>query len=226
MKLLLFRGITVPASTADAVMARIRERGLHSGDSRWMLPFPTPREEDDAVAALSRSGKFEYREDELSVCACADEASASHYAWAHNRHGDCDTPVMIEFEANADDVAVDGRDMLYSLFQQGDPDLTPAAVKTAYGEAAVRHLEAAWSTDDQIRRIAHCDRAVLDPAVVAHHYRNRIVIAGRHGTVFSSAFQVRLPIGPSAIRNIKVPHQQAFSSPPKIQFELLVRRKN
>lgn len=225
MKLLLFRGITVPASTADAVMTRIRECGLRSGDGRWKLPFPSPRdEEDEAVATRRLSGEFEYREDGLSVCACADEASAAHYAWKHNRHGDDNAPVMIEFEADADDVAVDGRDMLYNLFQRGDPEYAPAAVRTVYGEAAIRHLQAAWATDDQIQRVAHCDRAVLDPAVVAYHYRNRTVIVGRHGTIFSSAFQVRLPIEPRAIRMVHAPDARPISPAPEIWFERLIRR--
>lgn len=225
IKLHLFRGIAVPASTADLVMDRIRERGLCSGDGRWVLPFPTPRhEENDAVAVVKRLGKLEYLEEELSVCACADQASAAHYAWKHNRYGDHDMPVMIEFEASPEDVAVDGRDMLYPLFQIGDPDQALAAVRTAYGEAAIRYLEAAWGADDQIQRVAYCDRAVLDPAVVAHHYRNRTIIAGRSGTVFSSAFQVRLPIGPSAIRNVHVPEQPAVSSSPEFRLERLVRR--
>ncbi|MES1974268.1 MAG: hypothetical protein V4472_17560 [Pseudomonadota bacterium] len=206
-------------------METIRERGLRAGDGGWILPFPTLRdEEDEAVAALRRSGELEYREDELSVCACADAASAGHYAFNHNRSGDRDTPILIEFEVDGGDVAVDGRDMLYTLFQRGDPDHAPAAVKSVYGPAAGRHLEAAWRTDDQLERVAICDRAVLDPAVVAHHHRNRTVVAGRHGTVFSSAFQVRLPVAPSAIRNVHAPDAPPASPPPEIWFERLVRR--
>lgn len=207
-------------------MERIRDRGLRRGDGKWTLPFPTFRDEkNEPLTAIRQSGDREYREEELSVCACADEASAAHYAWTHNRHGDLDTPVMIEFEANADDVAVDGRDILYTLFQIGDPDKATVAVRKVYGKAAIRHLEAAWTADDQMQRLAHCDKAVLDPAVVAHHYRNRTVVAGRHRTLFSSAFQVRLPIGPGAIRNVYVPEQRAILAPPEIRIDEIVKRE-
>ena len=57
-----------------------------------------------------------------------------------------------------------------------------------------------------------CDLAVQDNAVVRDHAANRLVIAGRYGTRFRSAFLVRLPVTADRITGVRV-IETAFEPP-------------
>jgi len=85
---------------------------------------------------------------EAAVCASGDELGAAYYACKHNFNKQCDTPVMIAFEAALDRVAVDGRDFLYSVFQMGHGGLAKSFLEYAFGEAVIKYAEKAWSIDD------------------------------------------------------------------------------
>jgi hypothetical protein len=144
-----------------------------------------------------------------AVCACSDEPGAAYYAWRHNRTAQDDTPIIIEFEAQEGDVAVDSRDFLATVFQLGDPKLARYPLEQAFGPKILRYAEMAWSSDNQESRIALCDLAIHDPEVVRGHHANKPVIAGRHGTVFRSAFTVKLPVDGAAIRKVWTPERQS-----------------
>lgn len=132
------------------------------------------------------------------VCA-ADEKGAKYYACYHNRSDENDTPILITFDADVGSVIVDGRDFLFTLFQGGDPERARPVAQRLFGDAILHYLDCAWSTDDQLQRVAWCKLAVQDDGVVMSHTANRSVIGGRHNTRFCSAFMVRTPIEPTQV---------------------------
>jgi hypothetical protein len=138
------------------------------------------------------------------VCACAEELGAGYYGWHHNRTDKEDTPLLISFEASLRDVIVDGRDFLYTLFQFGEPERAARPVaRQLFGAGIDRYLQRAWSTENQNERIALCDLAVQDDAVVEAHASNVIIIGGRHKTRFRNAFLARLPVPPERILGVR-----------------------
>ena len=74
-----------------------------------------------------------------AICACGEPDGAAYYAWQHSRSETNDIPVMIEFEASEHLVAIDGRDFLYSIIQQGDPVRAQPLLEQAYGTAVLRY---------------------------------------------------------------------------------------
>jgi len=119
-----------------------------------------------------------------AVCACGEYWGAAYYAWCHNRSGENDTPIIVEFEADKNSVAVDGKDFLYTAFQLGDPERARSILKRGFGPAVLSYADRAWSSEKQSYRIALCDLAIHDLDVVNAHHANDLVFAGRYRTVF------------------------------------------
>ena len=145
-----------------------------------------------------------------AVCACGTLEGAAYYAWQHNLYGMDDKPILIEFEANLDQVRIDGRDFLYSVFQRGDPERARSVLESIYGNKILTYVDLAWASQDQGKRIALCDLATLDPDVVLAHYANRTTIRGRYGTTFESAFTVAYPIQPKDIVCVGSPDERGI----------------
>lgn len=142
------------------------------------------------------------QEEPLAVCACGDFAGAAYYASHHNRSGVNDTPLVAEFESDMEGVAVDGRDFLYPLFQQGSDARARDLVERAFGLCARTYLDKAWGTTDQRRRIDLCRDARHDTQVVCGHHSNRLVLGGRCRTRFRSAFLVKAPVPAASVKEI------------------------
>jgi hypothetical protein len=83
-------------------------------------------------------------------------------------------------------------------------------------------LDRAWATTEQKYRIAICDLAVQDDAVVNAHSRNKTLIGGRHGTVFRNAFLVQLPVTADRIVNVQALERGYNSSDPEITLDDVV----
>lgn len=158
-RLRLFRGLAVPSARAEVVAADIRANGLAADRGRWRMIWDPAGEE-------AMSGQ----EEPLAVCACGDFAGAAYYASHHNRSGVNDTPLVAEFESDMEGVAVDGRDFLYPLFQQGSDARARDLVERAFGLCARTYLDKAWGTTDQRRRIDLCRDARHDTQVVCGHH--------------------------------------------------------
>lgn len=137
------------------------------------------------------------------LCACAEEDGALYYACSHNKSAKMDTPVLIVFDAEPSEAIVDGRDFLYAAFQLGDPKRARPIVERIFGSAILRYIDRAWSTEGE-ERIALCDLAVQDDAVVQAHASNNIVIGGRYRTRFRSAFFVRSPVAVERIVDVRM----------------------
>jgi hypothetical protein len=218
----LFRGIAVAAADALLVMRKIKTEGLRHADGGWRVPYPFVS--DEIEAEESSLGAVD-REQQMAVCACGDEDGAANYAWVRNRSRERDAPIIIELDVKESDVAVDGKDMLYTVLSSGDPERARPIIRTVYGNAILPYAERAWREPDQRRRVAICDRAVLDPEVVAAHHANAMVIGGRVGTVFRSAFMIKLPVAQTAIVRVWSPSERPEVAVPEFVFsDLLLPR--
>ncbi|AFM27172.1 hypothetical protein [Desulfomonile tiedjei] len=128
------------------------------------------------------------------IFACGDKTGAAYFANTHNRTEEKDFPLVIEFLAPVEDVFVDGKDFLYSVFEGGPRQGLREKILKCFGVEISKYLDKAWNSRKTEHRIAMCDLAVQDPEIVFSHYQNRMTIGGRRGTVFRSAFMVRSPI--------------------------------
>ena len=223
----LYRGIAVPASKLESIISTVEEHGLAPGQGFWQLEFWHPGQievlflkADLSVEDTRPSG----RQSQCAVCACGEEIGAAYYAWRHNRSGDNDTPVMVEFDVDERSIALDGRDFLYTVFQFGDPSRARSILEGSFGHAVLRYAEKAWKSDHQSTRIALCDLAIHDPEVVKAHHSNTVVLGGRYRTVFTSAFLVKLPVEASAIIRVWSPIKPPDFPPVEVSMtELLAR---
>jgi hypothetical protein len=201
-----YRGISVPQDTADGVIANIRARGLQPRDGRWTMLAADIKPQIEQIWRRPKISTADTRPDASNpswVCACAEETGALYYACKHNNSGTNDTAILIVFDADPSSAIVDGRDFLYTLFQLGDPRRARPIVERVFGRAVLRYIDRAWSVEGD-ERIALCDLAVQDDAVVHAHSANKIIIGGRYGTRFRSAFLVRTPVAGDRIVEVRV----------------------
>ena len=129
-----FRGIAVPASSADQTIASIRENGLIEGQGTWNMlqSWGLPDDRLGRKADLSTSDTRRESATRPALCACGTVEGAAYYAWHHNRTSYNDTPVLVEFDAPLDDIAVDGRDFLYPAFQCDESERAMSAVDSLW----------------------------------------------------------------------------------------------
>ncbi|MCY4138633.1 MAG: hypothetical protein OXF56_10250 [Rhodobacteraceae bacterium] len=211
-----FRGIAIPESAVEGTIARIERDGLSGSEGRWKVIHSHPGDIEFLFSKVDLSTD-DTRNQELEIpviCACGEYLGAAYYALKHNQTRENDTPIIVEFEADMSSIAVDGRDFLYTAFQGGNPARARPVLREAFGENVLRYAEKAWKTENQQKRIALCDLAVNDPDVVRSHYDNVHVLGGRYGTVFCSAFLVKVPIPRSAISSVhKVSMQTKIPDP-------------
>lgn len=208
-KLTLFRGITVPAERASQVKENILRNGIRGDEGTQWQPSRLNDLRKDIHGFLQRPdlSLTDTRPPETSaeyfstVCACGDELGASYSAIQHNAHtGVKENPFVIHFAVESSRLYVDGRDFLYTCFQLWDRNsgrpltVQRRALIRLFGNRIVRYFDKAAASRDQNYRIALCDLACQDLQVVRSHAKNSIIIDGRHGVVFCSAFFVRLPL--------------------------------
>src|ERR1700726_1550056 len=223
-----YRGITVPIRSAPAVIDQIRTRGLLPGDGNWRMSAADLK---GRLEEIWRKPKVTYADTKPTegnpgpswVCACAEEQGAVYYACRHDKSGENDTPILISFDAEASDAVVDGRDFLYTAFQLSDAARGRTVLEQLFGPAILRYADRAWGVDGD-ERIALCDLAVQDNAVVLAHADNKTVIAGRFGTLLRSAFFVRTPVPAARIADVRVV-EDAYELPePDIVLGGLIRQ--
>jgi hypothetical protein len=210
----------VIAGHTDTVIDSILQSGL-CRDQGWLMVWEKPNNpkglfEKPDLSTDDTRGPRETAP--VGICFCGEESSASVYARERNVSHLNDTPILIEVEVDPENVAVDGRDFLYSVFQFGDPQKATPALERLFGPRALRFAQAAWSSADQSKRLALCDLAIHDKEVIAHHYRNRAVIGGRNSTRFFTAFKIKLPLEPASIVRVWRPGSSSNLPPIDIDF--------
>jgi hypothetical protein len=216
------------------VRHRLSTRGMSDSDGNWSLDFPDVTVVRPRLESLIRDADLSanalYGGGSRAICACGDRLGAIYYAARHNldpkRGKDCS--LVITFDAEVEEVAVDSRDFLCPVFQGWDRQSSSRLLRKrqmlveTYGPAIGPYFDAAADTGDQRRRVALCMVASVDVDVVKGHLRNRALIGGRHGTIFSSAFLVRSPIRPEAIRAVRhVSQPRSFPVPTIVLGEVL-----
>lgn len=223
----LFRGIAVPRDKARPIIANIRSNGLASSEGTWKMVHEHPGDlgalhvKPDLTVTDTHPGTREVS----AACACGDKAGALYYAHSHNRTAKNDTPIIIEFLAEPSNSAIDGKDFLYTAFQLGDPERARLFLERCFGSAILKYADRAWSSEDQSYRIAQCDLAIHDPDVVQAHHANPLVLAGRHRTVFRSAFTIALPVGPAAIIDVSTPTEPSLLPHPDVRLREILLHK-
>jgi hypothetical protein len=224
--MLFYRGIAVSGDRAQDTIERIRVRGLLHDYGHWRMDF------NDLKPRLSRlwqqsivttdDTKFDCNKPSW-VCACADKVGATYYATKHNRTSEQNVPLLICFEARLRDVIIDGQDFLYTVFQLGDPLRAGPLLKKIYGQNIARYMDRAWATEDQSQRIAMCDLATQDDAIIAAHAVNNVVITGRHNTRFRSAFMVRTPVSAAEIVSVGPIEGNVYMPEPDVALTEILR---
>ena len=223
-----FRGLAVPASKAEATADAIQREGFVTRPGRWQMEHwhPGPiealfKKPDLTLEDTRRKGAAGLP----AVCGCGDEEGGAYYARRHNRGDEDDTAMMVEFEADPGSVAVDGKDCLYTVFQMGDPERARDFLGKAFGPRVLRYAEKAWGLDETLARIALCDLAIYDPEVIEAHHANKIVICGRHNTIFRSAFTVALPVAAVKIVRAWLPDIEPVLPIPAVKLGDLTFRR-
>ena len=225
----LFRGIAVPKHQLESVIENIRLNGIiNQSKTSWQMKQwrlndlntlhlkPDLSRED----TLPKTGSIE------AVCACGDKDGALYYATKHNFSKTNNAPVVIEIDDKKTSLVIDGRDFLYTSFQYSHPAKARPILEKCFGSAILKYANKAWSSQDQNFKVAQCDLAIQDPAVIEAHHANDIVIAGRWKTVFRSAFTIKLPILPESIVSIYSPSKFSIIPQPNIKFDDIMDRKN
>ena len=214
MDITLYRGITVKPEDASTVKSHILSKGLTNEQGRmWRFECVDLRprvqqlfEKSDLTTEdtrpsrwikTSQGGHSEPIGGFPAICACADILGASYYAIKHNYNSSAGLihGLIITLRANIADIQVDGRDFLYnSVFRDARvPEQRNLACRM-FGTRLGLYLDHAMANTNISYKFAMCDLAIQDEEVVKAHAKNDIIIGGRYGTVFRSAFFVKVPV--------------------------------
>ncbi len=236
MKVMLYRGLRIDKDEVEEVISRIKTEGLKGNEGRYRFYGYNLREHIEKLFHKSDLSTDDTRysfKEEFSVVAFADILGAHYYALKHGRsHNEVPVVIKVEIDLERKYVTLDGRDFLYSIFLGWDKcDFRIRGIREAfeiiegmlveiYGEKMGKYFEkAAGSKDvDYNYRSAICDLAVHDLDIVKVHLKNKIVINGRYGVIFRSAFFVEAPITPDEIKEVFIPEINKFKFKPDIRF--------
>jgi hypothetical protein len=205
----MYRGIALHQQRAAADRTTIRQTGRLAAKSFWTNTMASPAQ------VRSRSLELAWApsnvRDEIGrlpqtplTYACGDFEATARYALRESG-----TPVVISFEITLEEVMIDGKDFLYTVFQFWDRDgtshcdLVRENLSTLFGSAMLGWFDRACRETDTMARIGPCDLAVHDLAAIDRHYANRTDIAGRHNRLFRSSFALPATLDPAAILNIQ-----------------------
>ncbi|MDC0066866.1 hypothetical protein OAK16_04635 [Verrucomicrobia bacterium] len=232
MMLTFYRGITVNPEDEGRVRENIFTNGLRVEDSRSWKGFEcvklqskvknllykedlTPRDTRNAIIESElESDSLKKSQAYLSICASGCKLGASYYALKHNynRRANLTSPLLISFKAPVEDLQIDGRDFLYSVFQRSSTLKDIEQLEELFGPKVRLYFDLAASTpqENQDRKIALCDLAIQDKQVIRDHKKNKTTINGRYGVIFKSAFLVRAPIPAQRIVSVDRPKGEIF----------------
>jgi hypothetical protein len=173
-------------------------------------------------------GHREYVEGELSIC-FADKLGAEYYATQHNVFKEKIIPLLITLELDLENIAIDGRDFLYTVFGSIDPKdfkktkRQTEKLKNIFGKKIEKYIEK-LITHPNSEKTAICDLVICDDEIIIEHSRNTEIIGGRYGTVFKSAFFGKTPITGDKIKNVEIIKEHIFIPFPTITLNNILER--
>jgi hypothetical protein len=115
-------------------------------------------------------GYAQYIEGENSIC-FADNMGAKYYATQHNITKEKKIPLLITLDLEIDNIAIDGRDFLYSFFSCIDPkDLRKTKrqtekLKSIFGEKIEKYVEKLIA-HPKSEKFAICDLLTCDDEII------------------------------------------------------------
>ncbi|MEM2146727.1 MAG: hypothetical protein QW279_15295, partial [Candidatus Jordarchaeaceae archaeon] len=232
--MLLYRGISVEFSKLFEVISKIKENGITGEEGFWHFQGWCLRnhisrlfQKHGLTIDDTRKGFHEF-----PVVAFADEIGAYYYALKHNyREGRAPLIIKAKIDVSTKYAYVDGRDFLYPVFQgwdqrnlakqygiNGASKIVEKTLRQIYGAKIVKYFQKVTESEEQKYRIAMCDLATHDLDILSQHVNNRIVIEGRYGVIFRSAFFVAAPIKPDEIVEVFVPEQGELEFRPQLKL--------
>jgi hypothetical protein len=168
-------------------------------------------------------GHTEFIEGENSIC-FADKIGAEYYATRHNLSKDKKISLLITLDLDIENIAIDGRDFLYTVFGFIDPKNIEKTkrqtkkLKTIFGVNIEKYVE-------KIIEHPNSDKfAICDDEIIIDHSRNTEIIGGRYGTVFKSAFFGKTPISPEKIQNVEILKEYIHIMNPTITLNDILER--
>jgi hypothetical protein len=173
-------------------------------------------------------GHREFVDAEHSIC-FADRLGAEFYATQHNVFKEKIIPLLITIELDLENLAIDGRDFLYTVFGSIDPnDLEKTKrqtekLKKIFGEKIEKYIEKLIYHPNS-EKIAICDLVICDDEIIIEHARNAEIIGGRYGTVFKSAFFGKTPITRDKIKNVEIIKEHIVIPSPTITLTNILER--
>jgi hypothetical protein len=205
----LYRGIALDPQMVDADCAAIRQTGELAARSCWKNTMASPTHVRSCTAKLAQTpskvrdwiGRLPQTR---LTYACGDYEGAARYALRERG-----IPVVLIFKIALEEVIIDGKDFLYTVFQlwdqkgTGHRDRVRENLSSLFGPAMVGWFDRACRETDTMARIGLCDLAVHDLAAIEQHYANTIDMAGRHDRVFRSSFALPANVDPTAILDIE-----------------------
>jgi hypothetical protein len=226
-KISLYRGIAIKEINVNEVVSNIKNNGIDiveactwkgfywkdlRNDLDKLLDKPNlSRHDTEPESVWVKNGRGETREyisGNRGIC-FADRCGANYYAFYHNINKEKNIPVVIEIETSINNIAIDGRDFLYTVFgflknaSTSKIDRQKQIMSKIFGEKIVTYIDKAIQ-NPECDPYAICDLAIVDNDVIECHSKNEILIEGRCGTNFKSAFYVKTPIKPEAIKDISI----------------------
>lgn len=208
---ILYRGIAIAKEQAQKIKDGLISIGIRGDEGNWKILVPDTRDKLEILFNRQDLTTDDTRaKTENTVCACGDKGGASYYALVHNTHRNTEeVSFVISFVMPLSAIWIDGRDFLYTCFQLWDREGArhfkeqSEILKKLFGVNIEKYFKKAALSGDQDYRVAMCDLACQDSQVIQDHIRNKIIIGGRYGTKFRSAFSVKPPINPRQILSVK-----------------------
>jgi hypothetical protein len=243
----LYRGIAVSENEVDSVIQDIKTNGLYQNDKQQWGGFIWKNiknkintlynkedltREDTSPASVwidrKNGGHREYTEGEQSIC-FADKIGAEYYATKHNITKDKKIPLCITLDLDIENIAIDGRDFLYTVFGFIDPkeiektNRQTKKLKSIYGEKIEKYIEKIIRHPNS-EKFAICDLVICDDEIIIEHSKNIEIIGGLYGTIFKSAFFGKIPISPEKIQNVEILKENIPIKNPTITLKDILER--
>lgn len=218
----LKRGITIPFDKRAVTIDAIEQRGFDGTEGSWTFVFPEIGQVRSRLEEHLSNPEVTWKQllensCEQMIFACGSKLGAEYYAASHNKNVDNGCALVIEFLHPIERVVVDVRDFLCTVMTLWDRhsikhfEKQLEVLQTLYGPSIGSYFEAIRKAEDPMRRIAICNFTAFDEQIIQAHHANTKVIAGRHNTIFNSAFGVTGPVLPNQIENIY--EVEGFSRP-------------